>query len=217
MEKKYIHHITHFSNLPGILSEGGIWCDNASFSQGHCQQSIGHSNIKERRQRRRVEELFGGDVSKGGVVADYVPFYFCYRSPMLYAIKGGFVEGYTGGQGQIAYLVSSVSKIAKSDLDWCFTDGHAAEDLTDFFDDLKDLSRIDWDIIKDWSWKSTTSDPDRKRKKQAEFLVHHFFPWEKVIGIGVYDQEGKEEVTKLLEASGQDHRPEIKILKKWYC
>ena len=43
--------------------------------------------------------------------ADYVPFYFGPKSPMLYAIKQGKVEGYQG-QREIVYLVAAAEEIA---------------------------------------------------------------------------------------------------------
>ena len=49
--------------------------------------------------------------------------------------------------------------------------------FTDFFDDLKDLDKIDWDLMQSRYWNDTNDDPDRKRRRQAEFLVHEFFPW----------------------------------------
>jgi len=42
-----------------------------------------------------------------GCVADYVPFYFAPRSPMLYKLHKGGVPNYTGGQDPLVYLVSS--------------------------------------------------------------------------------------------------------------
>ena len=42
------------------------------------------------------------------MLADYVPFYFAPRSPMLYAIYKCNVQDYTGSQEEIVYLVSTV-------------------------------------------------------------------------------------------------------------
>lgn len=63
MSKTLIHHITHMNNLPGILSEGGILCDQAAERKGLCKQSIGYADIKNRRARRPVEEIFGGRIA----------------------------------------------------------------------------------------------------------------------------------------------------------
>jgi hypothetical protein len=46
--------------------------------------------------------------------------------------------------------------------------------LTDFYDDLNDLKEVDWNVMTLRIWKDTNDDPDRKRRRQAEFLVYHF-------------------------------------------
>lgn len=74
-----IYHITHISNLPSIIQHGGLYCDNLIPQRNLHPQGIAHQHIKERRARRIV------NVAAGGTLADYVPFYFAPRSPMLYA------------------------------------------------------------------------------------------------------------------------------------
>ena len=48
---------------------------------------------------------------------------------------------------------------------------------TDFFDRLDDLDKVDWKIMKSKYWNDTDEDPDRKRRRRAEYLVHQLFPW----------------------------------------
>ena len=96
---------------------------------------------------------------------------------MLYAIDRGAVEGYVDGQRPVIYLCSTAEAVRKARLRWVFTEGHADMRFTDFFDDLKDLDKIDWDLMQSRYWNDTNDDPDRKRRRQAEFLVHEFFPW----------------------------------------
>src|SRR5262249_43695282 len=148
---------------------------------------IAYDTIKQRRSVRLVKKLLGGPVAAGGVLADYVPFYFSNRSPMLLAIHKGQVPGYQNGQSNIVYLVSSSERVAQSDLVWCFSDGNAVESVTEFFDRLEELSRVDWNAVQTWKWggRWLLNDPDIKRRKQAEFLVHERFPLELVEQIGV--------------------------------
>lgn len=218
MNAHLIHHITHVSNLPGIISEGGIWCDRESFDKGLCRQSIGYADIKARRSKRRVERLLGEGISAGGVVSDYVPFYFCNRSPMLGAISQGKVPSFHGGQEEVVYLVSTAERIAKTNLVWCFTDGHAAEPMTDFFNDLKDLDKVDWEAVETWRWggRWRLNDPDITRRKQAEFLVHEFFPLSEVVDFAVMTEAMRERVSKLLSEADSPVETHIKILPKWY-
>ena len=200
----YIYHITHLKNLQRIIAEGGLHCDRSA--QKVKTVDIGHRHIKERRLNRAVP------VGPGGTVGDYVPFYFATRSPMLFAISHGAVEGYTEGQKPVVYLRSTVQAVADAGLRWVFTEGHADLSFTDFFDELKDLDKVDWDLMRAKYWNDTDEDPDRKRRRQAEFLVHKFFPWELVSYIGVYDRSIAEAVAEIIKGGS----PEVEVQRGWY-
>ncbi len=101
-----IYHITHVDNLAAIVAEGGLWCDREAADRGVAKIGIAHQHIKERRARRRVP------IGPGGTLDDYVPFYFAPRSPMLFSINGGFVEGYSDGQRSVIHLVSSAEVVS---------------------------------------------------------------------------------------------------------
>ena len=184
-----IYHITHIANLPAILREDGLLCDAEAERRALCAQSIAYDTIKDRRKRRPVKNLAGRSLAAGGVVADYVPFYFANRSPMLGAIHKGRVPAYQGGQRDVVYLVAHAETVATEVEHWCFTNGHAVEAVTDFYSDLKDLSQVDKAAIETWRWggKWRLNDPDIMRRKQAEFLVHRKFPWRLVTRLGVLD------------------------------
>ena len=203
-----IYHITDARNLPGILTTGGLWSDAQRLAQGFSTVNIGHSTIKERRLKKRVR------ICQQGVLGDYVPFYFCNRSPMLYAIHQGFVEGYPRGQTYIIYLQSSLQTLQSAACDWFFTDGHAVEAISDYYADLSELNQIDWPIIADRDWANTALDNDRKRRKQAECLIHNFFRWEWVEQIGVNHQQAKDWVEQQLLQ--MVHRPPVMIQREWY-
>ncbi len=104
------------------------------------------------------------------------------------------MEGYNEGQRPVVYLQSTIEAVRNAGLGWVFTEGHADMQFTDFFDDLEELSKIDWNLMKAKYWNDTNDDPDRKRRRQAEFLVHDFFPWELVSYVGVYDGDIAETV-----------------------
>src|SRR5262245_34367144 len=106
----FIYHITHLRNLPSVLEEGGLWCDGEAARRGLCAVAIAHGHIKQRRARRTVP------VGPRGSLADYVPFYFAPRSPMLYALHQGGVEGYEGGQEEVLHLVASTDRILQERL-----------------------------------------------------------------------------------------------------
>jgi hypothetical protein len=131
---------------------------------------------------------------------------------MLHAIYRGGVQGYTDGQTPVIYLCSSTEAVDAANLRWVFTEGHADMGYTDFFDDLKDLTRIDWPLMKEKYWRDTDEDPDRSRRRQAEFLVHNFFPWNLVSNVAVYDGTVETAVRGIL----MRQLPQIAIQQGWY-
>lgn len=203
-----VYHVTHLRNLQSIVRLGGPWSDADRDSRGLAPVNIAHTHIKRRRAIRSV------DRPPGGTLDQYVPFYFAPRSPMLYSIGRGNVEGYNEGQRPIVHLVTSVERIQRQQLPFLFTDGHAAELVSEFFDDLARLDQIDWQIMRERYWADTQEDGDRSRRRQAEFLVHHFIPWVLVEAIGVMDPRTTLEVEALLARSG--HIPPVTVRRDWY-
>jgi hypothetical protein len=203
-----IYHITHVDNLGAIVGHGGLLCDNGKIQQGLAPVSIAHQHIKDRRSRKRVP------VPPRGTLHDYVPFYFAPRSPMLFAISKGNVAGYTEGQTPIVHLASSIERVSESGLPFAFSDGHADMAISQFFNDLERLDRIDWDIMRARYWNDNEDDNDRCRRRMAEFLVSQFFPWELVERIGVINSTVAERVEAALAAAA--HKPEIRVERGWY-
>ena len=199
-----IYHITHVDNLSGIIREGGLHCDTNAKKVGFV--NIAHKNIKGRRLAKAVPK------GPGGVIADYVPFYFAPRSPMLFVISRGGVDGYTAGQQSVIYLCSTTEAVAAARLQWVFTEGQAVMNYTYFFDDFKDLDRIDWKIMKEKYWRDTDDDGDRCRRRQAEFLVHKFFPWTLVSEIGVCNTATAQKVQAILNGN----EPPVAVRQGWY-
>ena len=203
-----VYHITHVQNLSSILERGGLLSDAKMEESGIESVGIAHQHIKERRARRSVP------VCRQGTLADYVPFYFAPRSPMLYAIHRGAVEGYDDGQRSILHLTSTAELVVQSGLPFAFTEGHAEIAFSEFFDGLESLNKIDWVVMHSRYWNDTNEDSDRKRRRQAEFLVHDFFPWTLVTGIGVIGSRMASEVGAALRQC--DHQPEVVVERGWY-
>lgn len=186
---KLLFHMTHIDNLPSILENNGLNAYSKISSNGFQYKDIANAGIQTRRSGTSVPLPPGGDLH------DYVPFYFAGRSPMLYSIVNSGVN-----QKEIVYLMSNTSTINDNELPFVFTDGHAIMFLTEFYSSLDDLGKIDWLIMKDHYWSDTEEDPDRKRRRQAEFLVHRQVPLNQLIGFGVFDKEMKKKIEVLLQA-----------------
>ena len=203
-----ILHITNIDNLPRIIANGALRtiADIRVNAVGYT--SIAHQNIQDRRAHTLVP------CGPRGCLHDYVPFYFCVRSPMLYTISRGNVEGYGQGQEAVIYLVSTAQKVRGANLGFVFTDGHGIMGFTDFYDDLAFLSEVDWSLMKAKYWSDTDQDPDRKRRRQAEFLSHGGFPWTLIEAIVVMNEARKAQVEGFLQ--GAAHKPPVIVKRAWY-
>lgn len=203
-----ILHLTHYQNLSSILASDGLIANSDLIANGTKYTKIAYTNIQDKRSQTRVP------VAPFGTLHDYVPFYFAPRSPMLYTLNLGNVPGYSEGQKPLIYLVSTVERVVECGLQYVFTDGHGIISYTRFYNQFGDLAKVDWAVMKSKMWNDTIDDPDRKRRRQAEFLVHQFFPWKCVIGIGTLNCEIEKKVKSLLES--YPYQPLVKIKPVWY-
>lgn len=203
-----IYHITHINNLEEILKLEAIFSDTAINKRKVAVKSFSKADLKHERTQFKVP------VCEGGVLADYVPFFFTNRPPMLYSIK--FHHG-NDIQNQYLHLVSSVNIIQHSSLPFCFTDGHGIMEYTSYSENLDWIDYfIDWDTIQDTYWADTSDDGDRKRRKQAEFLVHNMVPWACIESITLIDNNMKGKVEKIFENISSNYHIPIQINPDWY-
>ncbi len=202
-----VYHITHIENLASIAEDGKLQCDNSCSTSGIEPVSIAYRDLKAKRSGWKIT------VARGGTLADYVPFYYAPRSPMLYAIDGGYVAGYSGGQAEVAHLVFNAHEIARVG-EFVITDGHAATTLSNQFDDLARLDQIDWQIMPEKYWRDTDEDGDRKRRRQAEFLVLNSVPFSAVRQIGVMTGAVADLVRE--ELADAQHQPPVVVRPDWY-
>lgn len=203
-----IFHITHLNNLSSILQAGGLLATARLQQTKISYRDISYEQIQDRRAQKCVP------CGAGGVLHDYVPFYFAPRSPMLYTIHRGNVAGCPEGQTSILHLVTTAEVIASANHSFAFTDGHAVVDYSEFYDSLTDLKEVDWDIMQDRYWSDTDEDGDRKRRRQAEFLVHDFLPWQLIHEIGVINAQVQAQVQEILQAANVTTL--VRIHRDWY-
>lgn len=205
-----LYHITHVDNLPAILAAGGLWSDAAMVAQGGPTASIGMSTIKQRRLGLPVK-CYPGDH-----VGDYVPFYFCPRSIMLYLIYCANHPDmtYKGGQAPILHLEANLHEVVqwgvRQRCRWAFTLSNAGAFYTEFRNDLGQLDEVDWAAVAAPDFR----DAQVKECKQAEFLLQGFFPWHLVRRIGVFDATVYGKVTNATQNAA--HRPAVEVRREWY-
>ena len=199
----HIFHITDVTNLPSILQAGGLRSDAAILSSGTQVTNIAYSHIKQRRLTQYRVPSAGNRF-----VGEFVPFYFCQRSPMLFTINNGNTGLPAGSQSTIIHLVSTVAAGIATGRPWAISDGNAGSGYAEFSSDLGMLDRLDWDAIKADYWQN------RQHEKMAEFLVADFFEWGNVIGIGCHNELVQQAVQGIIKDA--QHQPEVKVLPRWY-
>lgn len=206
-----IYHITHVDNLAAIATERSLLSDAAMLERAGPSVTIGMSAIK----KRRIEEI-AVPCHPGTMVGDYVPFYFCPRSVMLFLIHCANHPdlNYRGGQGPIVHLEADLHEVVewaeRQDRGWAFSLSNAGSYYVEIRNHLGQLDQVNWAAVTETDFRSS----DIKEGKQAEFLVHESFPWKLVRRIGVYSAEIKARAEAALEDA--THRPPVEILSNWY-
>ncbi len=198
-----IYHITHVDNLPGILLADGLRCDSAM--QQHPHTVIGNMEIKRGRLRSRLRCL------DNRAVGEFVPFYFCPRSVMLFSVNQGRT-GRPDCQQRIVHLVSTVAVGVDQGRPFFVTNGNARTVNTRFEQDLNSLETLDWEAINARQW----ADVRIREAKQAEFLVADFFDWNGISMVGCHDAVVVRKVQEMLTHYRVRHHPIVETRPDWY-
>lgn len=191
--------MTHIENIPHILQNGLTHSTSANANPNFVP--IGDSSLIETRNNFLL--------NNGRLLGDYIPFYFGYRTPMLYVIQNGFNMVASTPPEKIVYCVSSVQKIIDLGLDFVFTDGHAVDCFSSqyTFTDIGNIdSIVDQDAIKARYWKKE-DDLDLKRRKEAEFLVFGDISRMGILEFLTYNENAK---TKIVNFGVNDQNVHIR-------
>ncbi len=206
-DRIYLYRITHKDNLDFILESGKLTCpSHINYDPNYV--GIGDSTLIGSRSCKQI------NIEPNGNFTDYVVFYFGSRSPMLYEIQKGFNGVTKRNPQEIIYLVTTFAKISKNESQYVFSDGHGYHSMSQFFNDEDSLEKVDWDAVNLVHWNDTEDDPDRKRRKQAEFLVFNELPLVALVTVGVYDETVKNEI--LVKFAEHDLTCNVIVQPKWY-
>ena len=207
-----IYKMFHIENIPHILVNGITHKSSPNANPNFV--AIGDTSMIAHRNERQANVTNGtNNIIESITPGDFIPFYFGVRMPMLYVVQhgGNFVESVNKPE-DIVYVACSVQAIVDSNLLYYFSDGHAADSLTTFYDKTKinDLPQIvDWHAVKERNWGGHEN-LNIKRKKQAEFLVKEDIPRDFIIGFVCYNDAAKQK----LIAFGVNNP--IKVIPKAY-
>jgi hypothetical protein len=173
-ERARIFRITHRDNVPWIL-EHGLHAASGDVLDPNFR-NIGNPDLINKRSHRRV------GVGPDGVLSDYIPFYFTPFSIMMYNIHTGYNVRQVPNE-EIVILVSSLHEVAQLGLQFVFTDQHAYPLMANYFTDLSDLNRVDWDLLNQRDFRHDPDDPGKKERYQAEALIWKHLPVAALLGI----------------------------------
>lgn len=206
-----IYHITHVDNLSRIIAADSLLSDATIVAQGGPAAAIGMSTIKQRRI-----EILEVACHPGTKVGEYVPFYFCPRSIMLYVIyKANHPElAYKGGQDQIVHLEAdlhdSIRWADEQGCRWAFSLSNAGAYYTQFRRRVTELDQLNWPAIAAMDFRAA----EVKEPKQAEFLMYGSFPWQLVSRVGVRIPEVHGVAARAVRAA--NYRPPVEVHPDWY-
>jgi len=205
-EKALIWRIVHRDNLPWIL-DNGLHCAHSSVkAQGWV--AIGNPELIDKRGSHSVP------ISPGGVLNDYVPFYFTPFSVMMRNINTGWGGIPRRENSEIVILVSSLHRAQEMGLPFLFTDSHAYYMWADYYSELSDLDKIDWPLLQTRDFRRDPDDPARFERYQAEALIHQHCPVSALLGLVCYT----EQVQKALQEQIQQRGLELPVYTRpgWY-
>lgn len=204
-EKALIWRIVHRDNLPWIL-DNGLHCGNGE-TRSPTWISIGNDELISKRANHSVP------VGPGGVLNDYVPFYFTPFSVMLKNINSGRGVQQRANE-EIVILVSSLHHLHDLGLPFVFTDSHAYYQWADFYTDLSDLEKIDWSILQQRDFKRDPDDPAKFERYQAEALIYRHCPINSLLGVVCYTDLLKIQIEQQVAERGLDLA--VYARTKWY-
>jgi hypothetical protein len=206
-ERGLLFRITHATNLPWLLANG-LHAANSAKSDPNFV-AIGNPDLIGKRSHRPVP------IPPRGTLADYVPFYFTPKSPMLYNINTGYGGITQRGNDEIVILVSSCQVMHKTGVRMVFTDRHAYTATAIWSADADDLATIiDWEILCRHDFARDDSYPDKMERYQAEALAYRHVPPVALLGVGCASAAGKARIDSQIQAAGLSLKTVVR--PEWY-
>lgn len=183
-EIKYAYRMVHIGNIPHIASCGFVHRDSPLASPNYIE--IGSREVIKKRN-----DIYALDT----LISECIPFYFGYRTPMLFSIQYGFNVKQVKAE-KIVYCVIALDDLIRDNIDCIFSDGHALAKWTDFhpgsmlpqitsFINPKDIYAKYW---------HDDNDRDLKRRKEAELLIKQELSPDYIKCYIVYNENAKEQL-----------------------
>ena len=202
-----LFRITHVANLPWLLRHGLHAAQVTGTDPNFV--AVGNPDLIDKRTRRVAP------LPPGGMLSDYVPFYFTPKSPMLLNVKTGHKGITKRSNDEIAVLVSSCQRMTIRGVTMLYTDRHAYTMMARWTAAVGDLATwIDWSILQRHDFACSDDDPDKMERYQAEALAHRHVPPAALLGIGCASDRARSAIEPEVQASGAA----LKVVSRpgWY-
>lgn len=174
----HLMHITHITNLPGILSKGLLPHNNKA-------QKVDISNGLVNARRTKKEPIHKHSIH------DYVPFYFNVRNAMLFQVQKEF-----GSDVVILAFNKEIMSLPKV----IFSNCNASSFNSIFTSDLGELALFDWAGMFSSSWtQNGVADLELKSKMMSECLVFNKVDINKLHCIYCQNIEVQQRIIKICE------------------
>ncbi|MEP9399777.1 DUF4433 domain-containing protein [Mesorhizobium sp. KR2-14] len=224
MPERFIFRQVYFGDVSRFAADGEIRAKNHPTAQ-RCHQTSYQAIVD-----RRGTSEFG--MPCGGVVNDYVPFYFSPITAFTYTISCGNVplidpKGCNLGQAcedDRVFLVARPARFASSGLTYCFSN-YALNSQAPMPTIESNLARLDshvhWNVFDDAPlaasipeigyggvckyFKNAATPPERQtrsQKRMAEFLVRHAVPIGIIECIIAKTTNVRDNLTEMIAGSG---------------
>ncbi len=204
--KALIFRITHRDNVPYLLAHG-VHCRAASsVDPGFVE--IGNPEIIDKRRARMVRD------GPRGTLADYVPFYFTPRTPMLYNIVSGYRGLRQRARSEIVVIASSLNTLEAASLEYVVADRNATLLNASIKAGRTLLSELPWELWKAHDFQRDPNDPEKVERYQAEALVHRHLPASAITAIITYDPATQATVRQ--QVSDADLEIPVYVQSSWY-
>jgi hypothetical protein len=189
-----IFRITHRDNVPHIMANG-LHCQSSAVVNPNFV-SIGSSDIIGKRASRTVE------VDPGGLLVNYVPFYFTPCTPMLYNIVTGRNGVQQRARSEVVVLVSSFDRVEALEIPIVVADRNATLMSTNMKAGRELLGELPWDAWRSHDFRRDQNDPEPFERYQAEALVYRHLPPAGLLSIITYDADSQAAVSQQVSDSG---------------
>lgn len=206
-QRGLLFRITHVANLPWLLAHG-LHAARGEVADPNFV-AIGNPDLIDKRTRRSVP------LPPGGMLSDYVPFYFTPKSPMLLNINTGRNGITRRPNDEIAVLVSSCQSMAARGVAMLFTDRHAYTATAAWTGNPDELAHLlDWEIFRRHDFARDDAYPDKMDRYQAEALAYLHVPPAALLGIACASEAVRLAIDAAVQQAGANAR--VIVRPNWY-